>query len=336
MTLGGYPALSVHQARQEALKIKGAIARGEDPGLKRRQDRELLTFGQVARIYLERHATLHKKSAHRDAQTIKLCLTKWGTRKLSDISRNDVIRLHQALGAERGRYAANRTVALLRTIFNLSVDWGYLNGTNPAERLKLFREEKRDRFLSPDELSRVNKSLSEESNPYWHAYFQLSLFLGARRTELLEARWAIIDLERATWRIPNTKSGTPHLLPLPWAAVEILRQLPSRGTSEWVFPGDGISGHLIEPAKVWQRIRVRAGLRDVRIHDLRRTLGSWLASEGYSLPLIGRTLNHQNAATTQIYARLQLDPVREALERNAALMATVMSPNSALKQTAER
>jgi integrase len=333
MTLGGYPALSVHQARQEALKIKGAIAKGEDPSLERKKGREALTFGQLAAVYLERHARQHKKSAHRDEQMIECYLARWRNRSVSDITRDDVVRLHQTLGTDHGHYAANRTVALLRTIFNRAADWGHLNGGNPAERLKLFREEKRDRFLSPDELSRVNEALLQEENPYWRAYFPLSLFLGTRRTELLEARWAKIDLERGTWRIPNTKSGNPHLLPLPTAAVEILRQLPSRGTSEWVFPGNGSSGHLIEPAKAWQRIRARAGVSDVRIHDLRRTLGSWLAGEGYSLPLIGRALNHQNASTTQIYARLQLDPVREALEKNAASMLSFMNQTSGLEET---
>jgi integrase len=87
-----------------------------------------------------------------------------------------------------------------------------------------------------------------------------------------------------------------------------------------VFPGNGGTGHLVEPKKAWQRIRNRAGVPDVRLHDLRRTLGSWLAGQGYSLPLIGRALNHTNVATTQIYARLNLDPVREALDRNAELM----------------
>ena len=250
MTLGGYPALGVHQARQEALKIKGAIAKGEDPSLERKQDRETLTFGELATVYLERHAKPHKKSAHRDEQMIRLYLAKWRNRKISDITRDNVAHLHQTLGNGHGRYAANRTVALLRTIFNRAGDWGYLTGGNPAERLQLFREEKRDRFLSVDELSRVNEALLKEENPYWQAYFPLLLFLGTRRNELLEAHWTDLDLERGTWRIPNTKSGQPHLLPLPKAAAEILHQLPSRGTSEWVFPGNGISGHLISPLRL--------------------------------------------------------------------------------------
>jgi integrase len=142
--------------------------------------------------------------------------------------------------------------------------------------------------------------------------------LGTRRGELLTARWEDIDLEQKIWRIPSTKAGRPHLLPLPNAAVEILEGL-SR-TSTFVFPGTGAAGHMAEPSKAWQRIRKRAGVMDARIHDLRRTLGSWLAVQGYSLPLIGRALNHSNLSTTHIYARLDLEPVRSALEKTADLM----------------
>src|SRR5262249_40740399 len=130
----------------------------------------------------------------------------------------------------------------------------------------------------------------------------LCLLLGPRKSELLAARWSDIDLGQRTWRLPMTKAGRSHLLPLPEPAVGILEALPSRGQSDWVFPGDGASGHLVEPKKAWQRIRQRAGVPDVRIHDLRRTLGSWLAASGYSLPLIGRALNHTNVNTTAVYA----------------------------------
>jgi integrase len=97
--------------------------------------------------------------------------------------------------------------------------------------------------------------------------------------------------------------------------------LPSRGQSEWIFPSRRArSGHLEEPKKAWQRIRERAAARDVRIHDLRRTLGSWLAASGYGLPMIGRVLNHSQPSATAVYARLDLEPVRRALEANAQAM----------------
>jgi integrase len=120
--------------------------------------------------------------------------------------------------------------------------------------------------------------------------------------------------------IVKRKAGRPHLLPLPQTAIAILESSPSRTKSEWIFPSDCSAGHIVEPAKAWQRIRKRAGVEDVRIHDLRHTLASWLVDAGYNLSLIGRALNHSQIATTERCAHLAMDPVREALERNADLM----------------
>lgn len=323
MTIGPYPALTVVAARREALKIQAAVAQGRDPSEERQAQRREPTFKDLAELFIERHAKQHKRSWKRDEQTLTLHLSKWNNRRVSDISRDEVIRLHQSIGESAGYYAANRALALLRTMLNLATDWGILQGQNPARRVKMFREEKRDRFLSPEELKKVNASLLQEPNPYWRAFFPLGLLLGARRSELLGAKWADVDFGQRTWRIPATKAGRPHLLPLPEPAVAILDSLPSKEQSEWVFPGEGASGHLVEPKKAWQRIRARAEVPDVRIHDLRRTLGSWLAAGGYSLPLIGKALNHTSVATTAVYARLNIDPVREALEKNAALMLAV-------------
>jgi integrase len=220
-------------------------------------------------------------------------------------------------------------------MFNVARDMKFYAGENPAARIKLFREEKRERFLSPEELRRVNEALILEPNHYWRAYFPLCLMLGTRKSELLSARWSDVDFEQRTLRLPKTKAGRSHLLPLPTQAVEILKSLPSRGQSEWVFPSKNAEKHTVEAAKAWQRIRARAGVTDVRLHDLRRTLGSWLAAQGYSLPLIGRALNHSNLASTQVYARLDLDPVRHALEENAKLMLgnalTATKPQSDLQ-----
>src|SRR5215471_11882052 len=171
----------------------------------------------------------------------------------------------------------------------------------------------------------------------WRAFFPLSLLLRTRRGELATARWADIDFAEAVWRIPNTKSGRPHLLPLPRAAVQILERLPSRDHSEWLFPGEKTNTSITAPSNSWQRIRKRAGLNGdenvpnsaVRPHDLRRTLGSWLAASGYTVPLIGRALNLANVRTPAIYARLDLDPVRRALEDNASMML------AAAKQTVD-
>ena len=166
-------------------------------------------------------------------------------------------------------------------------------------------------------------AIEQEPDWRWRAYFRLVLLLGPRRHELLRARW-LIDFSARVLAAADDQGRRPHLLPLPPPAIEILESLDSRETSEWVFPSPtSRSGHLEEPKKAWQRIRERAETKDVRIHDLRRTLGSWLAASGYGLPMIGRVLNHSQPSATAVYARLDLEPVRRALDANAEAMLAV-------------
>ena len=321
VTLGQFPAISVMKARDQALAMKAAVTAGRDPTAERKRQNRELTFAELAARYIEEYAKEHKKSWREDERRIKAHLVpRFGTRRLSDIRPDEIISMQQAIKRDRGLYESNRVAVLTRTMFNIARDMQLYSGENPAQRIKLFREEKRERFLSPEELHRVNAALEQETNEYWRAYFPLSLMLGTRKNELLAARWENLDLEQGTIRLPTTKAGRPHLLPLPTPAVDLLRALPSRASSEWVFPGKGTTGHLVEVKSAWGRIRRLAAVPDARVHDLRRTLGSWLAAQGYSLPLIGRALNHSTASSTSVYARLGLDPVRAALESNAALM----------------
>ena len=185
--------------------------------------------------------------------------------------------------------------------------------------MKLFKEKPRERFLSPEELLRVNDALLAEPEP-WRSYFPLVLLTGTRRMELLTAKWENIDLTARTLKLTETKNDRTLLLPLPAAAVAILRRYRAAA------PASGFSRATARPAMLPNRKRpgtVSAsalGLADVRIHDLRRTLGSWLAGAGFSLPMIGRALGHQSPSSTAIYARLDLDPVRVMLESNAEAM----------------
>jgi integrase len=133
-------------------------------------------------------------------------------------------------------------------------------------------------------------------------------------------RWKELDLEQGTWEIPVTKTGDPQTVTLAMEAIEILKIRKSNRSSFFVFPGNGKTGHLVEPKAGWKRILERAGIKSLRIHDLRRTLGSWQAITGASLPIIGKSLNHKNVSTTAIYARLNLDPVRESVQRATVAM----------------
>jgi integrase len=302
-------------------------AKGQDPAGERIQAREEMKFGELVEWYIENHARPHKKSCRTDERRLG-ALKGWNRRRLADIKTGDVGRIHIRIGETRGRVEANRTVELVGAVFNAATKAKVWRGENPAKDVTLFDEVARERFLTAEELLRVNDALMAKTkgNWRWQAYFPLLLMLGLRRSELASLRWRYVDLGRRTLTLPTTKSGKSHLLPIPSPAVQILEGLPSRVTSEWVFPADSKSGHVENPTPIWHAIRKRAGVPDVRVHDLRRTFGSWLAADGYGLPLIGKALNHANPASTAIYARLNLDPVRVMLEKNAQLMFGSVAP----------
>ncbi|MDR4467543.1 MAG: site-specific integrase [Nitrospira sp.] len=323
LTLGRYGVLTVEQARDRAREKIGEIASGKDPVEEQRQRRKSITFGELEQLYLTRHA-VHKKSAKDDSSLLKKWLAEWRPRRVNTITRADVAAKHAEIGAAGHTTRANRMVALVRTMFNLASDWGHHPGPNPASRVKFFKEMKRDRFVRPDELPRLWKALQNEGNPYVRGAFFIGLLTGARKSEVLGMKWDDLDLRQGLWRIPDTKAGRPHTLPLPRAVVDELIKLPRLDGNPFVFVGRWGRKNLNNVSKPWRRIRKEAGLDDVRIHDLRRTLGSWLVAAGASLPLIGKALNHSQPSTTAIYARLQLDPVREALEANAERMLTVV------------
>jgi len=323
ITLGRYGAITTEQARTLAMQKAGDIARGENPAELRKLRRQGLTFQELETLYLERHAA-HKKSRSNDVTNLDRHLAYLRPRRLTAISRADIATLHADLGQHHS-CNANRTVALLRCMFNLAADWGLYEGENPAGRIKMFKEVSRDRFVTPDELPRLFAAIQAEANPYVRGAVFLCLLTGARRNEVLQMQWTDLDLTQAVWRIPETKAGRPHLIPLPGAVLAELAKLPKLAGTPYVFCGRWGRGHLVNIAKPWRAIRTRAKLTDVRLHDLRRTLASWMVAAGNSLPIIGKTLNHSQPSTTAIYARLDVGPVRAALEANAEKMLAVVA-----------
>jgi len=331
MTLGQFGVdLTVDQARGKAIELCGRIAAGEDPAQERIDERHELTFGELMDLYMERHAKEKKRSWKNDEQMIKRHLEPWRNRRLSSITSNDISLLHSKVGEGHGRYEANRLIAMLRKAFNLATLWGYWRDRNPAQGIELFKETKRDRFILPHELPRLMEALKQEESQFVQAAFLLCLFLGQRKNEILKMKWNEIDRDQAVWRIPETKSGRSHVIPLPAPVLQILDRLPRFDDNPFVFPGRKPGSHLVNIDKPWREIRKKAGLDDVRIHDARRTVGSWLAGSGASLPLIGKVLGHSQPSTTAIYARLDLAPVRAALEANAErmLLAAAKKPEN--------
>lgn len=223
-----------------------------------------------------------------------------------------------------------------RTLFNKLSEWGEFKGTNPATKIEPYRETKRDRFIQGGELPRFFTALAQDTSEDFRDFVSLSLLTGARRGNVLGMRWRDLDMAGLTWRIPaaDSKNGDPMLIDLTAEALRILSRREIRKDSEeakrrkladtegtafqpieFVFPAKSAAGYMTNPKKRWADLLARAGIDDLRIHDLRRSLGSWQAKTGASLAVIGKTLGHKDPSATLIYARLDRDPIRESVER---------------------
>lgn len=328
--LGRYGSLTLDEARNKAQEENAKILKGENPARARKEKLRAATFGELKDLYLK-NQTPRKKSIRHDESMLDNHLIQWQNRKLTSIKRVDVVMLHNHIG-EKARYAANRTVALLRRMFNLAKMWGVYTGENPAQGIEMFPEAKRDRFVQPLEMPKLWQAIKAEPNEYIQKTFLLSLFTGARRGEILAMEWAhlTLDTPEPIWCIPMTKAGRKHTLTLAQPVVALLQSIPRLNGSPYVFPSHRGSGHLVNVSKAWRRIRERAGLLDVRIHDLRRTVGSMLKAAGEDLTLIGKVLNHSQLSTTAIYARLNLDPVRKALDAHATQLKELLEAQPAI------
>lgn len=317
ISIGRYPDLTIEQARGRVAELNSKIAKGDNPAQDMRVNRSEMTLEELFTEYMERHAKIYKKSWQEDMGLYKRYLLPLSKKKISYIRKAEIQTLHGKIGKEHGTYGANRMLALLNTVFSKAIAWGW-EKPNPAKGVQKFPEKERERFLQPTELPRFFRALSEEANETARDYILLSLLTGARKSNVLSMRWDQINFEQATWTIPDTKSGIQHTVPLTEEAITILKKRIS--DAPYVFPGAGKEGHFREPKKAWKRILQKANISDLRPHDLRRSLGSWQAATGASLIVIGKTLAHKNVNTTAIYARLNIDPVRDAMEKATSAM----------------
>lgn len=320
VSLGKYPEMSIEQARAEAQKVITEMIRGKNPNEEKKKLRAETTFGEMFNLFIENYAKHHKKTWQSDEKDVPRFLGRWFQRKLSVITKQEILNLHEKIRQENGLYQANRLLARIHIIFNKAIEWGWI-GINPSQGVKKFKEKSRERFLHPDELPRFFESLDAEINDTIRDYIYVSLFTGARRSNVLEMRWEELNFERKEWLIPETKNGEALRIHLIERVIEILKvRKATHGKREWVFEGSGATGHLMEPKKGWKRILERAGIKDLRLHDLRRTLGSWQAATGANSFMIGQSLGHKNQASTAVYARLNIDPVRESVEKATQAM----------------
>ena len=315
--LGVWPDLNVAQVREKAKKTRADLAMGKNP---KAEKKEGVTLGELFSVYMERHGSA-KKSSGNDRHSFEKYLKPWANDRLVDITRAKVEALHRNIGKEMP-VQANRVLALLSVMLSKAIIWGYLKTENPCKGIMKFREVSRDRFLSGEELARFFEALDLTENPAFKDFILLSLFTGARKSNVLSMRWRDIDFERSVWKIPGelSKNGDPMQIPLGPDVLDILRRRRAETSSVFVLPGPGAKGHYMEPKRAWETLLKRAKLEDLRIHDLRRSMGSWMTIQGTSLPIVGKALGHKTSQATSIYARLTLDPVRAAMEQAVEAM----------------
>ena len=321
--LGKFPTISVENARKACRALVTSMAAGTDVQAARQAVRHEQTVKGLWTFWQADAEQRGVKTLTEDERRYRRFLLPWANRKLSAIHKSDVQALFAKVTTENGPYAANRLLALIKSMFHKAADMGF-TGANPTIGVKKHQEEKRDRFLHADELQGFFKALFAESNNTLRDLLLVALLTGARKGNVASMAWADIDFATGLWRIPTTKSGKPVVVPLVPAAVAILRQRREAGNgSPWVFSSNrGKTGHITEVKSAWKRIVQGAKLTDCRPHDLRRSLASYMAIGGTSLPVIGGMLGHSQPSTTAIYARLSTDPIRTAAETAATSMLT--------------
>ncbi len=301
-----YPVLGLSVARDLARAALRSVADGRDPGAEAKQARTQ-TFGALSDLYLEQHAKRKKKTWRTDASMIRSHLRDWAERPVTAIRRSDVRDLLEALVTRGAPVTANRVLALVRKILNFGLDREWVAANVAARMPRPAAEKARSRVLSADELRTVWQWLSKpvpeaEDAQHWRltqAWLKLRLVTAQRGGEVLQMRWADLDLEGHWWIIPaeHSKNNLAHRVPLTPTALRILRDLQKQATStERVFSGIRSARH---------RPAVRDGLPvvDVRPHDFRRTAATMMASGGVPRLVIAKILNHVDSTITAVYDR---------------------------------
>ena len=322
LKLGTFPDMTCEQARNEAGKALGEFANGANPAAVKRAVKVELTFGEAFDDFLDRKrkrdgSPISDKTKRDYRDLLRLYLDVIRSKKLSAIERSEIKAIH-AKTTKKSAAQADRVVAVVSAVYTFMLANELFSGQNPATLIQKNPAPSRDRFLQAHELTPFFKALSESTNEVMRDLFLIALLTGARRSNVSAMRWADIDLLTGVWRIAKTKNGTPQTVTLSPEAVTVLARRKASGV--FVFPGSGKTKHIVEPKNAWAKLLKQAGIEDLRIHDLRRTLGSWQARTGASLPIIGKSLNHKTHQATAIYARLDLDPVRQSVNTATAAM----------------
>lgn len=347
--IGSFPAIPLDDARAKAEEYSAKLAAwakeqyqgpnpfddtpiSEEPTLSQLIDdyiaRRTLMVPATSKDPLEVgiHALKLEQRARRIRWVRQKYLKKFEHLKLRSISQKMIFNLHIELAEKHGQVAANRVVTHIRTLFNWARKAGLFKGANPAAEFERFEETERERFLQPDELTRLMDVLDEEGDTDLTDFIRLALATGMRKSNVTGMAWQHVNLAEQIWTIPTSKNGKPVVVDLLPPVMKVLeRRLTVRVEGiPWVFPSDGRSGHVEDFKKGFRRLLKRAKITNCTQHDLRRTFGSYQAIAGVPLQKIAATLGHRGTGATEIYARLNREATRQAMTSGAKMMEEMM------------
>jgi integrase len=331
ITLGPHGVLTSDQARGMAIKVLAEVREGGDPAGARKARRDAVTVQELsARFDSEHIAVRVKESTAREYRRNlrRFILPVLGRHRVSDVTRADVAKFHHDL--RHIPYQANRNLEIVSKMFNLAEMWGLRpDGSNPRRHIRKYPEQKRERFLNASELRRLGEVLDEmeaERTELLSAVTAVRLLVltGCRLNEIMKLKWDYVDFDQGVLRLPDSKTGA-KAVQLGQAAVAALRCVPRDTDNPHVIVGTKPDQPLSDLQPFWQRLRSRAGLKDVRIHDLRHTFASIAVASGQGLPMIGKLLGHTQVQTTARYAHLAGDPVKAAANDVSATIAASLS-----------
>ncbi len=327
--IGSYPEFGVDRARREAQRIRTEIAEGKAPTTPKKLSDDAMTLGRLFEWYFVNLSQPHKSTSARDRQRFERYFPHWRHTALIDIKRQAVRTLHTEIGATRGKVAANDALTLLGLLYRVAQDELDLPVINPVRGIKRYKVESRDRFLNGEELARLFDALDEFDHTF-KDFVYLCLWTGARRSNVMGLEWSEVNLETGVWSVPASKAKNrkPMKLVLPQLAKSILQKRAEFCKGRYVFPSTrSRTGHYVEPKTAWASLIEKAALPGVRLHDLRRTFASFQAANNVSLQIIGKSLGHASTSSTEIYARLHLDSVREAVDAATQAMNAAAEKN---------
>ncbi|MDR1233099.1 MAG: site-specific integrase [Puniceicoccales bacterium] len=315
-SLGTHGHLTIDEARIMANRLKLAHVQGLTLSEKFAQDNGDLSFQEGFHEFMERYSRKEKRSWKDDDREIKKHVRHWFERKMKDITKFDVQTLVEHIADNSGKTQANHVLERISAIYNKLIDWGY-KLENPTKGVRKYKLPKRTRFLSAEELPRFWEIMDNYEHTELPTVVKIALFTGARKANILSMRWCDIDWDRGVWNIPMTKNGEPHTVPLTRDLVKVLREryatFRCNRNAKWVFPSDiSKSGHLEDIKKTWMKMIQLATISNFHFHDLRHTFASYQAMNGSSLKIIGATLGHKSMQSTDRYAQLADQSIRQS------------------------